>query len=59
MIPFFTLLGLAGVLGGFVLSAIARAKHLGDTWESTGLWTIFGGFGLIMLAAVLAIGTAG
>jgi hypothetical protein len=58
VIPFLTLLGLAGVLAGFVLTAIARARKLGDSWESAGLWTIFGGFGLIMASAALAIATA-
>jgi hypothetical protein len=59
VIPFFTLTGLAGVFAGFVLTAIARARHLGDSWESAGLWTIFGGFGLVMVGAVLAIATGG
>ena len=60
MVPFLTLLGLAGVLAGFVLTAIARARKLGgDNWESAGLWAIFGGFGLIMASVVLAIATAG
>jgi hypothetical protein len=58
VIAFMTLLGLAGVFGGFVLTAIARARNLGDSWESTGLWAIFGGFGLIMAGAALAIATA-
>ena len=58
MIPFLTFLGLAGVLGGFVLMAVAKAKRLGDRWEFTGLWTIFGGFGLIMLGVALAATTA-
>ena len=53
-----TLLGLAGVLAGFVLTALARAKKLGDRWESAGLWAIFGGFGLIMVGVILAIATA-
>jgi hypothetical protein len=48
VISFLTFLGLAGVLGGFVLMAIAKAKRLG---------TIFGGFGLIMVSAVLAMAT--
>jgi hypothetical protein len=54
VIPFLTLLGLAGVLAGFVLTAIARAKNLGDSWEYTGMWAIFGGFGLIMVGAALS-----
>jgi hypothetical protein len=58
MIPFLTFLGLAAVLGGFLVMAIAKAKRLGERWEFTGLWTIFGGFGLIMLSAVLAMATA-
>ena len=57
MIEFLTLLGLAGVLGGVVLTALVRAKKLGDRWESMGLWAIFGGFGLVMVAAALAVGT--
>lgn len=57
MIPILTFLGLAAVLGGFVMMAIAKAKRLGDRWELSGLWTVFGGFGLIMLAAVLAMAT--
>jgi hypothetical protein len=59
VIQFFTLLGLGGVLAGFVLTALARAKRLSDSWESAGLWAIFGGFGLVMIAAALAIATAG
>jgi hypothetical protein len=55
---FFTLLGLGGVLAGFVLTALARARRLSESWESAGLWAIFGGFGLVMVAAVLAIATA-
>ena len=58
MVGFLTLLGLAGVLAGFALSAIARAKKLGGSWESAGLWAIFGGFGLVMVGVVLAIATA-
>ncbi len=58
MIPFLTQLGLAGVLAGFVLTAVARARKLGGSWESAGLWAIFGGFGLIMAGAALAIATA-
>ena len=37
MTPFLTLLRLAGVLAGVVLTAIARARKLGDSWESAGL----------------------
>jgi hypothetical protein len=58
VIPLLTLLGLAGVFGGFVLTALARARNLGHSWEDTGLWAIFGGFGLIMAGAALAIATA-
>jgi hypothetical protein len=47
------------VLAGFVLTALARAKRLSDTWESAGLWAFFGGFGLVMVAAALAIASAG
>jgi hypothetical protein len=53
-----TLLGLAGVLAGFVLTALTRAKKLGASWEDRGLWAIFGGFGLIMVAAALAIASS-
>ena len=49
------LLGLAGIIAGFVMTALARAKKVDDTWESAGLWALFGGFGLIMVAAALAI----
>jgi hypothetical protein len=56
--PLVTLLGLASVLAGFVLTALARAKKLGDNWEDRGLWAIFGGFGLIMAGVGLAIATA-
>jgi hypothetical protein len=52
-----TQLGLAGVLAGLVLTALARAKKLGDSWEDRGLWAIFAGFGIIMVGAVLAIAT--
>jgi hypothetical protein len=53
-----TQLGLAGVLAGFVLTALARAKKLGNSWEDRGLWAIFAGFGLIMVGVVLAIATS-
>ena len=59
MIEFFTLLGLGVVLAGFVLTALARAKRLSERWESGGLWAFFAGFGLVMVAAFLAIATAG
>jgi hypothetical protein len=52
-----TLLGLASVLAGFVLTALARGKKLGDSWEDMGLWAIFGGFGLIMAGVGLAAAT--
>ena len=52
------LLGLAGLFAGFILTILARTKKLGDSWEDKGLWAIFGGFGLIMAAVVLAIATA-
>jgi hypothetical protein len=58
VIAFVTLLGLAALLAGFFLTAIARARNLGDSWENMGLWAIFGGFGLIMAGAALAIATA-
>jgi hypothetical protein len=53
-----TQLGLAGVLAGFVLTALARAKKLGNSWEDRGLLAIFAGFGLIMVGVVLAIATS-
>jgi hypothetical protein len=52
------LLGLASVLAGFVLTALARAKKVGGSWEDRGLWAIFGGFGLIMLGVGLGVATA-
>lgn len=55
MVAFLTLLGLVGVSAGFLLTALARARRLGDRWESTGLWAIFGGFGLTMLGVALAV----
>jgi hypothetical protein len=58
VIPFLTLLGLAGVVAGFLLMAIARAKKLDARWEDRGLWAIFGGFGLIMAGVALVIATA-
>jgi hypothetical protein len=57
--PLLTLLGLASLLAGFVLTALARARKLGGNWEDRGLWAIFGGFGLIMAGVGLAIATAG
>jgi hypothetical protein len=53
-----TLLGLAGVLAGFVLTALVRAKKLSGRWEDRGLWAIFAGFGLVMVGIVLAIAAA-
>ena len=50
-------LGLAGLLGGCVLTAVARFKKLEDRWEIAGLWAIFGGFGLIMVGVALAVAT--
>ena len=58
MISSLVLLGLAGIFAGFLLTALTRARKLGDSWENRGLWAIFGGFGLIMFAVVLAIATA-
>jgi hypothetical protein len=54
-----TLLGLAGILAGFVVTALVRAKRLGDRWESAGLGAIFGGFGLIMVGVLLSIAATG
>lgn len=59
MILSLILLGLAGVLAGFVLTVLVRAEKLGDSWEDRGLWAIFGGFGLIMAGVALAVATAG
>ena len=42
-----TLLGLASIVAGVVLTAFVRAKKLGEEWDTRGLWAIFGGFGLI------------
>ena len=58
MILSLILLGLVGVFAGFVLTVLARAKKLGDSWEDRGLWAIFGGFGLIMAGIALAVATA-
>jgi hypothetical protein len=52
-------LGLAGVLAGVVVTALVRAKKLGDRWDDWGLWAIFGGFGLVMVGVALAITTTG
>jgi uncharacterized membrane protein len=52
-------LGLAGVVAGVVVTALVRAKKLGDNWDDWGLWAIFGGFGLVMVGVVLAVATAG
>ena len=52
-------LGLAGVLAGVVVTALVRAKRLGDRWDDWGLWAIFGGFGLVMVGVALAITTTG
>jgi hypothetical protein len=43
--PLLTLLGLASVLAGFVLTALVRAKKLDASWEDRGLWAIFAGSG--------------
>ena len=59
MVPSLVLLGLAGIFAGFLLTALTRARRLSHSWENRGLWAIFGGFGLIMLAVVLAVATAG
>ena len=53
-----TQLGLVGVLAGFVLTALARAKKVGASWEERGLFAIFAGFGLIMVGLVLAVAIA-
>jgi hypothetical protein len=53
------LLGLAGLFAGFVLTVLARAKKVGDSWEDRGLWAIFGGFALVMAGVALAVATAG
>ena len=46
------------MLAGIVLTALARAKKLGGSWEDRGLLAIFAGFGLIMVGVVLAIATS-
>jgi hypothetical protein len=50
-------LGLAGLVGGCVLTAVARVKKLEDRWETAGLWAILGGFGLIMVGVAMAVAT--
>ena len=57
MSSFLIQLGLAGLFGGCVLTAVARAKRLADRWETAGLWAIFGGFGLIMIGVALTVAT--
>jgi hypothetical protein len=52
-------LGLVALVAGVVVTALVRAKKLGDQWDDWGLWTIFGGFGLVMDGVVLAVATAG
>lgn len=51
-------LGLVALVAGVVVTALVRAKKLGDRWDDWGLWAIFGGFGLIMIAAALAIASS-
>ena len=51
------LVGLASIFAGVVLTALVRARKLGDDWEPRGLWAIFGGFGLIMTGLLLSIPT--
>jgi NADH:ubiquinone oxidoreductase subunit 2 (subunit N) len=53
-----TLLGLASIVAGVVVTAFVRAKKLGEQWDTRGLWAIFGGFGLIMVGVALSISTA-
>jgi hypothetical protein len=53
-----TLLGLASIVAGVVVTAFVRAKKLGEEWDTRGLWAIFGGFGLIMVEVALSISTA-
>jgi hypothetical protein len=52
-------LGLAALVAGIVVTALVRAKKLGENWDDWGLWAIFGGFGLVMVGVVLGIATAG
>ena len=52
-------LGLVALVAGIVVTALVRAKKLGDRWDDCGLWAIFGGFGLVMVGVVLAVATAG
>ena len=51
-----TLLGLASIVAGVVVTAFVRAKKLGEEWDTRGLWAIFGGFGLA--GVLLSISTA-
>ena len=53
-----TLLGLASIVAGVVVTAFVGAKKLGEEWDTRGLWAIFGGFGLIMVGVALSISTA-
>jgi uncharacterized membrane protein len=53
-----TLLGLASIFAGVVVTAFVRARKLGEDWEPRGLWAIFGGFGLVMVGVLLSIPTA-
>lgn len=52
-----TLLGLASIVAGVVVTAFVRAKKLGEEWDTRGLWAIFGGFGLIMVGVAMAVAT--
>ena len=56
--PLLALLGLASIFAGVILTALVRARKLGDDWEPRGLWAIFGGFGLVMAGVLLSIPTA-
>jgi hypothetical protein len=57
MVALTTVVGLAAIFAGFVVTAMVRARKLGDAWDPRGLWMIFGGFGLIMAGVMVAIAT--
>jgi hypothetical protein len=53
--PLLTVLGLASIFTGVMVTIFVRAKKLSDDWEPRGLWAIFGGFGLIMVGLLLSV----
>jgi uncharacterized membrane protein len=52
-------LGLVALVAGVVVTALVRAKKLGDNWDDWGVVGDLWRFGLVMVRVVLAIGTAG